>query len=109
MIQLCRFHVQETVMNSRPMTNMHQTEAPWAGRLAPRRAATLPAEAAARWLLVGDGRVWATRTDVATQAEDHWLGAGESLALPPGSRWVLEGWPQASFSLVQQPPAQARQ
>jgi hypothetical protein len=91
------------------MFELHQNNVPWAGRLAPRRAATLDAEAKARWLLVGEGRVWATRTDGSVQAEDHWLGAGESLALPPGSRWLLEGWPQASFSLVQQPPADARQ
>jgi hypothetical protein len=91
------------------MSNLHQSGAPWAGCLAPHRAATLDAQDTSRWLLVGEGRVWATRSDGSTQAEDHWLDAGQSLALPPGSRWVLEGWPQARFSLVQQPPAQARQ
>jgi hypothetical protein len=108
-MQLEWFPFCEAAMNARPMFESHQNNVPWAGRLAPRRAATLGAEVTARWLLVGEGRVWATRTDGSVQAEDHWLGAGESLALPPGSRWVLEGWPQASFSLVQQPPADARQ
>ena len=91
-------------MNRLPMTDSHQTSAPWAWRLAPRQAITLAAEAADRWLLVNDGQVWLTQTDRGELADDIWLNAGESLRLPAGSTWV-QAWPQASLSLIQQAPA----
>ena len=88
-------------MNTSPMSNAHQTTTPWECRLAPRKAATLAAETKPRWLHVEAGCVWLTRANGREQAEDIWLGAGESLALPAGSEWVLEGWPQARLSLLQ--------
>lgn len=93
------------MMNLLLMSDSHQTPASWTWHLKPRQAITLGAIAAASWLLVAEGRVWATRADGNTQAEDIWLGPGQSLALPAGSEWVLEGSPQASFSRVLAAPA----
>jgi hypothetical protein len=94
------------------MSESHQTAAPWAARLGLGAAATLAPARVARWLLVDEGCVWATRSVGAGQAEDLWIGAGQSLALPAGSAWVLEGWPQAQVTLAQQarlqPPAAPR-
>ncbi|WP_455726895.1 DUF2917 domain-containing protein, partial [Burkholderia stabilis] len=53
-------------------------------------------EPAGRWrivdrtvLEVAEGNVWVT---VEGQADDHWLGAGDSLTLLPGTRaWVSAG------------------
>jgi Protein of unknown function (DUF2917) len=38
---------------------------------------------------------------------DIWLAAGEAHALPPGTAWVLEGWPQASVAVLQAAPEAA--
>jgi hypothetical protein len=92
-------------MNTFIMSDSHQTSNPWAWQLAPRQATTLAAEAETRWLRVEQGNVWITRRNGPEQADDIWLGAGESLALPAGSEWVLEGWPQARLSLLLEAPA----
>lgn len=60
---------------------------------------------------VEEGALWLTRTLDRTalarreQPDDLWLGAGESLWLPAGSRWVLQAWPAARVRLLQAPPA----
>ena len=35
--------------------------------------------------------------------EDLWLGAGDRVALPAGSDWVAEGWPEARVVVMQAP------
>ena len=92
-------------MNTKLMSNPHQTGAPWMWQLQPQQATTLAAEAMPRWLQVESGCVWLTRANGIAQADDIWLAAGESVALPAGSEWVLEGWPQARLSLLLQPQA----
>jgi hypothetical protein len=102
----------ETTMKSLLMTERHQTAAgeapPWSWPLAPRQVRTLPAATVARWLRVDEGCVWVTQQRVEAAAEDLWLQAGESLALPPGTAWIVEAWPQAQLSLLQAPPAFSR-
>ena len=116
-------------MNALIMSNVHQTAAqaagadtPWEWVLAPQQARTLAASAQPRWLQVTDGAVWLTRVHAAPRAavcqaersgavdpaEDVWLQAGQTVALPAGSVWVAEGWPQARFSLLLQGPAPQR-
>jgi hypothetical protein len=92
-------------MNTLPMSESHQSGAPWAWLLAPGQATTLAAQPEARWLRVEQGCVWVTRVDGGAQAEDIWLRAGQSLALPAGTAWVAEGWPQARLALLLQAPA----
>lgn len=87
------------------MTESHQTSQPWAFQLDGRQAVTLLAEGAPRWLRVESGRVWITARDGGPDSEDIWLDAGQSLALPAGSAWVLEAWPDAQLSLLQAAPA----
>lgn len=91
-------------MNTLPMSNMHQTNAPWVWQLAESQAATLVPQAVARWLHVEDGCVWVTAQNAGPHAPDLWLGAGESLELPAGSTWVLQAWPQAQMTVLA-PPA----
>ena len=79
-------------MNVSLMLNSHgesalEVAAPWAWTLVPQEARTLHPEPVARWLRVERGSVWLTRANGAAQADDIWLAAGQSLALPPGSAW----------------------
>jgi len=90
------------------MSEAHQTAQPWAFQLERRQAVTLLAEAAPRWLRVDCGRVWITARDGGPDSDDIWLDAGQSLALPAGSAWVLEAWPDAQLSLLQAAPAAFR-
>lgn len=81
---------------------------PWALCLPRGRALTVPPAAHPRWLAVVAGRVWATRTGERVgevPPADHWLAEGEHLALPAGSRWVLEGGPEAELALLEAPKA----
>lgn len=97
-------------MNTTLMPNRHQPEqaAPWAWALAGDEVRTLAAAPQDRWLRVEAGCLWVTRQDSQGQREDDvWLGAGESLALPSGSAWVLQAWPLADVSLLQQAPFSA--
>lgn len=76
--------------------------------LAAGAVASLPADAAPRLLLVLCGQVWITeRIDDGEprQAVDHWLDAGQTLALPAGSRWIVEARHRARLVLLQPPPA----
>ncbi|MFG6416059.1 DUF2917 domain-containing protein [Roseateles sp. DC23W] len=69
------------------------------------RALTLAAGAEARRLAVACGRVWLTLSGTTDEpAQDHWLEAGQAIALPAGRTAVLEGWPAADFELLV-PPA----
>jgi Protein of unknown function (DUF2917) len=90
------------------MTLPHQTD-PWAWPVA--GVMPLPAAAQRRWLAVQEGRVWLTRSRRdATEpdmADDIWLEAGQRHALPAGSAWVIEAWPQAQVALLQAPPRPA--
>ena len=99
-------------MTSFLMTEPYQTadsaEAPWLWSLAPRQARSLAAAAAPRWLRVDTGRVWVTERRSDAPAEDIWLQAGESLALPAGTAWIVEAWPRAQLSLLQAAPALSR-
>jgi len=90
------------------MTESHQTSQPWAFRLDGRQAVTLLAETAPRWLHVDSGRVWITARDGGPGSDDIWLDAGRTLALPGGSAWVLQAWPEAQLSLLQAAPAAFR-
>jgi hypothetical protein len=99
-------------MPTKPMSQMHQTAtpAPWLWPLPAGRAAVLPRAATPRWLRVAEGRVWLTAMSPASAEAppaDIWLAAGEAHALPPGTAWVLEGWPQASVAVLQAAPEAA--
>lgn len=85
------------------ISDSHQP-APWAWFLDGRQATTLAATAVPRWLRVDEGCVWITAQHGDANGDDIWLGAGDSLALPAGSAWVVEAWPQARLSLLQAAP-----
>ena len=94
-------------MNQLLMSAPHQI-APWDWTLDGRQAQTLNGAAAPRWLRVEDGCLWLTRRDSHGQREDDlWLAAGESVALPAGSEWVLQAWPQARLSVLLEAPLTA--
>ena len=94
-------------MTASPMSKVHHTQ-PWNWTLSERQVQTLPAAPVQRWLRVEEGCLWGTRRDSHGQREDDvWLAAGESLALPAGSHWLLEAWPQARLSLLLQAPVPA--
>jgi hypothetical protein len=91
-------------MSSVPMKDVHDPADPWAWRLVPGRARRLRAEPRLRWLAVQRGRVWLTCSEAtADRSQDIWLHPGEGLALPAGSEWVAEGWPEAEVLLLQAP------
>lgn len=69
---------------------------------------SLPATGAPRLLLVLCGRVWITeRIDDGEDrvADDHWLAVGQTLALPAGTRWIVEADQAARLVLLEPPPA----
>jgi len=90
-------------MRSDTMTISHQRAAPWEWSLAPRAATRLAAVDGTRWLLVTSGRVWLTQSGAGPYSDDVWLAAGEHYALPAGSEWVVEGWPEARVELLEAP------
>ncbi len=77
---------------------------PWEWPLGAGVARRIEPASVTRWLDVTQGRVWLTPTRSDDLAADHWLAAGERLALPPGSAWVLEAWPTARVALHLAPP-----
>ncbi|HLL19342.1 MAG TPA: DUF2917 domain-containing protein [Rubrivivax sp.] len=94
-------------MDQSLMCQPHQT-APWDWTLDGREAQTVDAAPEPRWLRVADGCLWLTRRDSHGQRDDDlWLTAGQSLALPAGTEWVLQAWPQARVSLLLQAPMPA--
>ena len=84
------------------MSNLHQS-APWEWALDAADVVRLRAAPSLRWLLVSSGRVWLTRSGAGLAGGDVWLQAGERHALPAGSEWVAEGWPQARVAVLQAP------
>lgn len=94
-------------MNHPLMLDPHrgqETAAPWDWPLAPGEVRRIEPAPLPRWLDVADGRVWLTPTRDDDRAADHWLAAGDRLALPAGSAWVLEAWPSARVALHQAAP-----
>jgi hypothetical protein len=89
-------------MTAAVMPDPHQT-APWEWFVAPATALRLPAAGQPRWLLVSAGRVWLTESGAGPYAGDVWLDAGERHELPPGSDWVIEGWPSAQVEVLEAP------
>ncbi len=85
---------------------------PWLSALSLGEARTLPAATEARWLQVESGRLWLTRAGSEGAAAVIWLAAGERWALPPGTAWVMEAWPEAQFAVLMalsaSQPAQSR-
>jgi hypothetical protein len=89
-------------MNAPAMTFQHQS-APWEWPLARARATRLAAANTPRWLLVTAGQVWLTQTGAGLAGGDIWLKAGERHALPAGSEWVVEAWPEGRVALLEAP------
>jgi Protein of unknown function (DUF2917) len=96
----------EPEMNHKSMTFSHHAEA-WEWVLPAGDVQRVAAAPRARWLSVGTGRVWLTRTGAGPAGEDLWLGAGERVRLPAGSDWVLEAWPAARLSVLEERPTAA--
>ena len=95
-----------------PMPLAHQSAAPWVLSLAANAVLPLAAAPTRRWLRVERGQLWVTAATgtpgpVAREA-DIWLVPGGSLALPPGSSWLVQAWPEADLVLLQQAPSPAR-
>lgn len=88
------------------MSNDHVSSDPFSAlqwtlpRAAVRR---LPARPEDRVLAVTEGRVWLTRTRRSRPGEDIWLAAGDVQALPAGTDWVIEAWPQARVVVAESP------
>ncbi len=92
-------------MSRQFMHDAHRDRAtPWEWPLSPGEVLRIEPARELRWLDVAAGRVWLTPTRDDDRAVDHWLAAGEGLALPAGSAWVLEAWPSARVALHQAPP-----
>lgn len=78
-------------------------------RLSSGEAMRLPREDKARWLRLRSGRLWVTAdrhpSDANTDVlDDCWLRAGETLRLEAGESAVAEGWPTASFEVLEAAP-----
>jgi hypothetical protein len=68
------------------------------------KALALPQAPMPRWIRLVEGRLWLTeegRSDAVP--EDRWLSPGDSLRLAPGTQVLAEGWPSASFELLEEP------
>lgn len=88
-----------------------RSAAPWT--LPAGQALRLPVGPGGRCLQARSGALWLTRSlpaGGATASEDVVLRAGEGLALPGGSEWVIEGWggEPAAFELLVPPSACAQ-
>jgi hypothetical protein len=102
------------MIRSSSMHNSQQSSrsaAPWT--LPAGQALRLPVGPGGRWLQARSGALWLTRSlpaGGAAVSEDVVLQAGEGLALPGGSEWVLESWGSApaAFELLVPPSACAR-
>jgi hypothetical protein len=94
-------------MNQVSMTSSHQIPG-WEWPLAGARAERIAPARQPRWLSVTQGRVWLTRTGGGPQGEDLWLEAGERVRLAAGTDWVIEGWPAARVSLLEERPGAAQ-
>ena len=93
-------------MQTPAMTNAHEKHSQEARCLPARSVFRLSSARSKRWLSVDEGRVWLTRSQHTLGAgEDVWLSAGQCLALPAGSEWVAEGWPEARVRILCAPRA----
>jgi hypothetical protein len=95
----------------KPMSIPHEAARAAGWPLATGAVASLAADAAPRLLLVLCGQVWITERvegGAGRVVDDHWLGAGQTLALPAGSRWIVEAHRGARLVLLQAPPGMAR-
>lgn len=91
-----------------PMTIPHDAAHHAGWTLARGEVLRLTAERRPRLLLVLCGQVWITEQldgRAGRQAVDHWLAAGQTLALPGGTRWIAEARQGARMVLLQPPPA----
>ena len=68
--------------------NTAHTPSPSSGQLAPGALLSLRAARAGLQLQVSQGRVWATLQGA---PDDHFIAAGQTLALPRGARLLLQG------------------
>jgi hypothetical protein len=66
------------------------------------KALALPRAALPRWIRLIEGQLWLTELG---QPDDHWLKPGDSLRLAAGAEVLAEGWPAASFELLEEPQA----
>lgn len=89
------------------MTNEHENSVNW--RLARGATHRLVAARGGEQLALASGRVWLTRTGGGSAPEaDVVLVAPAGRWLPGGSRWVIEAWDDASWTLRRAaPPALA--
>lgn len=86
------------------MTNVHEDRWALAAGSVRRVAPTGPG----RWLAASAGRLWLTRTGGGGAREaDVWLEPGQRHWLAPGSEWLIEGWGESAFVLLEPPPAGA--
>jgi hypothetical protein len=82
------------------MSSMNETPAEWA--LPRGQARRLPAAPRGRWLAATHGRAWLTRSGSGPAREaDVFVAAGQRHWLPAGSEWVVEGWGDAGFLLLE--------
>ncbi len=96
-------------MSTTSMNELQQSSgAVW--QLAPGRSSTLRAASRTRWLRVSEGRLWVTANGRLGGAvpDDAWVLPGQVLEVPAGVEAVLEGWPQASFQVLEAAPATRR-
>jgi hypothetical protein len=100
---LCVKELPPTESRFMPNLQRFSTDAVWS---LGRGASTTLALRAPRVLQVCEGRLWLTAEGSAERASaDVWLLPGDTLALEPGARAVVEGWPTARFRLLVPPSA----
>ncbi len=89
-----------------PIPAAHQSAAPWLATLAAADVWPLAAVPTRRWLRVERGCLWVTaaagQPGPVPREADIWLTPGDSLVLPPDSRWLLQAWPDADVMLMEQ-------
>ena len=92
------------MFSTRPILESNEIHAEW--RLWRGQVRRLQAAPRGRWLAATRGRAWLTRSGAGPLRDaDVWVAAGERHWLPPGSEWVIEGWGEAGFVLLEAPPA----
>ena len=95
-------------MSTRFMHNVQRSTGAAVWALPKGASTTLAVGPAPRVLQVVEGRLWLTTPGTDDDAAlDLWLMPGESVELDAGAEVVMEGWPEARFTLLV-PPAAAR-
>lgn len=88
-----------------PITMQESDESSLAWRLPAGAVTRLAGAPGGRWLVATGGRLWLTRSGGgAARDADVWLGAGQRQWLAPRSDWLIEGWGDGAFVLLE-PPA----